>query len=93
LRSFLERLHRHAVFTEYRLQARGYPDEHYLASRRDNVTLASIQRRKMDLIEKYRSTPWRWRVTETITEIADRRLVGAAVLLVMLGGGFVFILR
>jgi hypothetical protein len=23
LRSFLERLHRHAVFTEYRLQARG----------------------------------------------------------------------
>jgi hypothetical protein len=93
LRSFLERLHRHAVFTEYRLQARGYPDEHYLASRRDNVTLASIQRRKMDLIEKYRSTPWRWRVAETITEIADRRLVGAAVLLVMMGGGFVFILR
>lgn len=93
LRSFLERLHRHAVFTEYRLQARGYPDEHYLASRRDNITLASIQRRKMDLIEKYRSTPWRWRVTETITEIADRRLVGAAVLLLMTGGGFVFILR
>ncbi|HWK01088.1 MAG TPA: hypothetical protein VNR41_10320 [Xanthobacteraceae bacterium] len=93
LRSFLERIHRHAVFTEYRLQARGYPDERYFASRRDNVTLASIQRRKMDLIEKYRSTPWRWRIAEAITDTADQRLVGAAVLVLMMGSGFVLMLR
>ena len=93
LRSFLERLHRHAVFTEYRLQARGYPDERYLTSRRDNVTLASIQRRKMELIEKYRAMPWRWRIAEAIADTADQRLVGAAVLVLMMGGSFVFMLR
>jgi hypothetical protein len=55
LRSFLERVHRHAVFTEYRLQARGYPDESYLDARKDGATAAEIQRRKMTLIERYRS--------------------------------------
>jgi hypothetical protein len=37
LRTFLDRLHRHAVFTEYRLQARGYPDERYLDARKNGV--------------------------------------------------------
>jgi hypothetical protein len=93
LRSFLERLHRYAVFTEYRLQARGYPEERHLANRRDNIALASIQRRKMELLEKYRSTPWRWRIAEAISDSADERLVGAAVLFLMMGSGFVLILR
>lgn len=58
LRAFLERLHRHAVFTEYRLQARGYPDERYLAARRDEPAMAEVQRRKVALLGKYRSTSW-----------------------------------
>lgn len=58
LRAFLERLHRHAVFTEYRLQARGYPDERYLASRRDEPAMAEVQRRKVALLDKYRSMSW-----------------------------------
>jgi hypothetical protein len=93
LRSFLERFHRHAVFTEYRLQARGYPDERYLAGRRDNVALASIQRHKMELIEKYRATPWRWRVAKAIMDAANPPLAGAAMLFLMMSGGFVFMLR
>jgi hypothetical protein len=44
LRSFLEKLQRHAVYTEYRLQARGYPDERYLASRRDDAILEEVHR-------------------------------------------------
>ena len=55
LRSFLDRLHRHAVFTQYRLQARGYPDERYLDARKDAVIAAKIQSRKIALIERYRS--------------------------------------
>lgn len=62
LRSFLERLHRHAVFTEYRLQARGYPDERYLDARKDGVLAAEIQRRKMALIERYRSLSLRQKI-------------------------------
>ena len=62
LRSFLERLHRHAVFTEYRLQARGYPDEGYLDARKDGAMAAEIQRRKMALIEHYRSLPLRRKI-------------------------------
>jgi hypothetical protein len=58
LRAFLERLHRHAVFTEYRLQARGYPDERYLIARRDEPAMAEVQRRKVMLLQKYRSTTW-----------------------------------
>jgi hypothetical protein len=92
LRSFLERLYRHAVFTEYRLQARGYPDERYLAGRRDNVALANIQRRKMQLIEKYRVTPWRWRIVKALADAANPPLAGAAALFLMMGGGF-FMLR
>lgn len=62
LRSFLERLQRHAVFTEYRLQARGYPDECYLDARKDGAMAAEIQRRKMALIERYRSLPLRQKI-------------------------------
>jgi hypothetical protein len=59
LRAFLERLYRHAVFTEYRLQARGYPDERYLAAHRDESAMAEVQRRKVMLLQKYhRSTSW-----------------------------------
>ena len=62
LRSFLERLHRHAVFTEYRLQARGYPDERYLDARKDGAAAAEIQRRKIALIERYRSLSLRQKI-------------------------------
>ncbi len=62
LRSFLERLHRHAVFTEYRLQARGYPDERYLDARKDGAIAAEIQRRKIVLIERYRSLSLRQKI-------------------------------
>jgi hypothetical protein len=62
LRSFLERLHRHAVFTQYRLQARGYPDERYLDARKDAAIAAKIQRRKIALIERYQSISLRRKV-------------------------------
>src|SRR6185312_12712088 len=66
LRAFLERLHRHAVFTEYRLQARGYPDERYLKARRDELAMAEIQRRKVMLLRKYRSTTWAHWILHTV---------------------------
>lgn len=66
LRAFLERLHRHAVFTEYRLQARGYPDERYLASRRDDSSMAEIQRRKVALLKKYHSMSWAQWIAHTV---------------------------
>jgi hypothetical protein len=62
LRSFLDRLHRHAVFTEYRLQARGYPDERYLDARKNGVLAAEIQHRKIALIERYRSLSLRQKI-------------------------------
>jgi hypothetical protein len=93
LRSFLERLYRYAVFTEYRLRKRGYPDERHLAGRRDNIALTEIQRRKVELLEKYRSTPWRWRLVEAATEAVDQRLVGTAALILMMGSGFMILLR
>jgi hypothetical protein len=62
LRSFLERLHRHAGFTQYRLQARGYPDERYLDVRKDAAIAAKIQRRKSALIERYQSLSLRRKV-------------------------------
>lgn len=77
LRGFLERLHRHAVFTEYRLQARGYPDERYLASRRDDSIMADVQRRKVELLEKCRSKSWLRRLVLGIGSPA-RRLVWLA---------------
>lgn len=58
VRSHLERVHRHAVFTECRLQERGYPDEKYLDSRKDDALATEIQRRKMELLLRYRSIPW-----------------------------------
>src|SRR4029077_9157130 len=62
LRSFLERLHRHAVFTQYRLQARGYPDERYLDAHKDAAIAAKIQRRKIALIERYQTLSLRRKV-------------------------------
>jgi hypothetical protein len=62
LRSFLERLHRHAVFTQYRLQARGYPDERYLDVRKDAAIAAKIQRRKIALIERFQAISLRRKV-------------------------------
>ena len=62
LRSFLERLHRHAVFTQYRLQARGYPDERYLDVRKDAAIAAKIQHRKIALIERYQTISLRRKV-------------------------------
>lgn len=93
LRSFLERLYRYAVFTEYRLRQRGYPDERHLAGRRDTIALTDIQRRKVELIEKYRSTPWRWRVAGAVTDVIDQRLVGTAAFILMMSSGFVILLR
>jgi hypothetical protein len=63
LRTFVEKLHRHAVFIAYRLQARGYPDERYLASQRDDATIEDIQRRKVELLEKCRPESWFRRLT------------------------------
>jgi len=74
LRSFLERLHRHAVFTEYRLRARGYPDEFYLDARRDEAIADQIQRRKMTLIEHYRSLPLRRKVAMAAISLARGRV-------------------
>ena len=73
LRCFLERLHRHAVFTEYRLQARGYPDESYLDARKDGTMATEIQRRKMALIKRYRSLPLRRRIALVAASFARGR--------------------
>jgi hypothetical protein len=73
LRAFLERLHRHAVFTEFRLQGRGYPDECYLDDRRDAAIAAKVQHRKMALIERYRSLPLRRKIGAAVTGFARGR--------------------
>jgi len=67
IRSHLERLQRHAVFTEFRLQERGYPDEKYLASHRDESIPAEIQRRKTELLGRYRTIPWARRIQMVLT--------------------------
>jgi hypothetical protein len=66
LRNFLEKLLRHAVYTEYRLQARGYPDERYLASRRDDSILEEVQRRKVALLKKYAAMSWAERIARAM---------------------------
>jgi hypothetical protein len=87
LRAFLERLHRHAVFTEYRLQARGYPDERYLAARRDEPAMAEVQRRKVALLEKYRPLPWGQWIARTVAG-SWMRLACFALSLVAIAGTF-----
>jgi hypothetical protein len=66
LRNFLEKLQRHAVYTEYRLQARGYPDERYLASRRDDSILDEVQQRKVALLKKYAGMSWAQRIAHAV---------------------------
>jgi hypothetical protein len=73
LRSFLERVHRHAVFTEYRLKARGYPDERHLAARRDRAIAAEIRRRKIALGERYRSLSLRRKIAMAAASLATGR--------------------
>lgn len=93
LRSFLEKLYRHAVFTEYRLQERGYPDERYLASRRDDSIAAEIQRRKIVLLEKYHAVSWVRRIVLTATGPRARRLVLLVFLASMATGGAAVVFR
>lgn len=93
LRSFLEKLHRHAVFTEYRLQERGYPNEHYLASRRDSSVAAEIQQRKSELLEKYRLIPWWRRIALTVTSTRSRWLILLVFLASMATGGVAVVFR
>jgi len=83
LRSFLERVHRHAVFTEYRLKARGYPDESYLAARKDDAVATEIRRRKAALTEQYRALSLRRKIAMAAAHHATgpRRLRPALVAL------------
>jgi hypothetical protein len=87
LRAFLERLHRHAVFTEYRLKARGYPDERHLASRRDDSIVADVQRRKVALLAKCGGMSW----TERIAEALGGRVFGGSPLSTLLLGGAIWL--
>ncbi len=93
LRAFLERLHRHAVFTEYRLQARGYPDERYLASRRDDSITADVQRRKVALLEKYRSMSWAQRIAHAMARPLTQWAIGLATFVVAAGAGSLALFR
>lgn len=86
LRTFVEKLHRHAVFTAYRLQARGYPDERYLASQRDDATIEDIQRRKVELLEKCRPESWLRRLTFRIAGPFVQRLAVLVTFVVFAGG-------
>jgi hypothetical protein len=81
LRSFLDRLHRHAVFTEYRLRARGYPDLRYLDARKDGAMAAEIQRRKMALIERYRALSLRQKIALATVSLARGQVRLAPILL------------
>jgi len=85
LRSFLEKLHRHAVFTEHRLQARGYPEERHL-SRRDAAILADVQQRKAALLKKYGAMSWAERIGQVLSG-TWMRLVALAILSASLAGG------
>jgi hypothetical protein len=93
LRTFLEKLHRHAVFTEYRLQARGYPDERYLAARRDDTIVADVQRRKMLLLEKHRAMSWLDRISLAFAGSRMPRLAWLGVAATALVGGAVVVFR
>lgn len=93
LRSFLEKLHRHAVFTEYRLQERGYPDERYLDSRRDGAVAAEIQQRKIELLEKYRLIPWWRRIALTVTSRRSKWLIILVFLTSTITGGVAVVFR
>lgn len=83
VRSHLERLHRHALFTECRLQERGYPDEKYLASRQDESIVTEIQRRKTELLGRYRSIPWARRVAMVVEDSPRWSLIFFVLLMIM----------
>jgi len=72
LRRFLERLQRHAIFTEYRLKARGYPDEAYLAARKDGEIPGEIRRRKMAMLTRLGPLPLRRKIAMAATRFAPR---------------------
>jgi hypothetical protein len=93
LRSFLEKLHRHAVYTEHRLQERGYPEERYLDSRRDHAVLAEIQRRKATLLAKYHHVSWMRQAVTAVTGPRARRLVLLVFFVSMVTGGAAAVFR
>jgi hypothetical protein len=73
VRAFLERVHRHALFTEYRLKARGYPEERHLAARRDRSIGSEIRRRKVALIGRYRALTLREKLKLAASHVRRRR--------------------
>lgn len=93
LRSFLEKLQRHAVYTEYRLQARGYPDERYLASRRDDSILEEVQQRKVALLKKYAAMSWAERIARAMAGSFANWLVWATLGVSAVAGGLAVVFR
>lgn len=91
LRVFLEKVQRHAAFTEYRLQERGYPDERYLDSRRDESIAAEIQRRKAVLLAKHGSRSWLGGMRGALARARLKRLI-LLVLLASLASGIAAII-
>lgn len=93
LRNFLEKLQRHAVYTEYRLQARGYPDERYLASRRDDSILEAVQSRKVALLKKYAAMSWAGRIARAMAGSLASSLVWATLALSAAAGCLAVVFR
>jgi hypothetical protein len=87
VRRFIERLQRHATFTEYRLRARGYPDEAYLAAHKDSEIPGEIRRRKMAMLTRLGPLPLRRKIAMAAAYLTPRArrpqalmLLGAAML-------------
>ena len=93
LRNFLEKLQRHAVYTEYRLQARGYPDERYLASRRDDSILEKVQERKVALLKKYAAMSWPERMARAMASSFANRMVWMTLAVSAVAGGIAVVFR
>lgn len=93
LRNFLEKLQRHAVYTEYRLQARGYPDERYLASRRDDLILEEVQSRKVALLKKYAAMSWAERIARAMAGSFASWIVWATLAVSAAAGGLAVVFR
>jgi|GEM_PF-1124188 len=93
LRSFLEKLQRHAVYTEYRLQARGYPDERYLASRRDDAILEEVQQRKVALLKKYAAMSWARRMARALAGSSASWIVCTTLAVSAAVGGLAVVFR